>query len=407
MSTYRIKNNTTGQEYNLVSGNLEIPYEGIWYLENMYIDTDAGFSNGDLVSVTFMDKTLNGVFLDFVSYTGYVSGTILGGKGTLGQEIESISFQGVSVKTIVDSIASRTQHTISPLSDASLLATSIPRFEKLKDKASDSLSKLMKQVGGIWRISLDGQIIISRETYTDISVKYPILQAGNPAPGFIGYDVLDKTPNIGFWKIYCEEILLEPGFSVDGHNVKEVIYDLNISEPGDISIMWSFEDAKHIQDYRIADQNRDLIYLRKYRMKIISQNPTNRTVTVIPDPDLEILKNGLRDVPIVYTSPNMHINVTIGAICYIEFANGDPGRPIVTGWEDTSNLTLMEIASPSSTQLSARKGDGCGYLVFTPNVGMAPAVLAYSPIPVPVTPPVVLIGPIRIQEGSSKVKIGG
>lgn len=407
MSTYQIKNNSTSQEYNIISGNLEIPNQGVWMMENMFVDTDTGLQNGDLVSITWMDKTLSGVFTHFVSYVGYISGTIIGGKGTLSTELPSISFQGVSVRNIIEYIASATQHTISPASDQALLAVSVPRFEKLKEIASDSISKLMSMIGGIWRISLDGQILITKETYPDISIVYPTLKEDSSELGFIPYNVLDKKNNLGFWSIYCEDLLVEPGFSVEGNQVKEVVYDLNISKGQDITIAWNFFDAEHIQDYKISQQNRDLLYTYKYRMKVISQNPVNRTVTVIPDPDLEILKNGLRDVPIVYTSPNMHINVTTGAICFVEFANGDPGRPIVTGWEDTSNLTLVEVASPSATQLSARKGDGCGYLVFTPNVGMSAAVLAYSPIPVPVTPPVVLIGPIQIQEGSSKVKVGG
>lgn len=407
MSTYTITNKSTGQVFDITSGLLEIPNQGVWIMEDVSINTDEGFKDKDQVDITFMDRTLSGVLDDLVVYEGYISCTVIGGKGTLSTRLESQSWQGVSVRNIVDYIAKITSHTVSLSSDAALLATSVPRFEKLKDMASDSLSKLMSLVGGIWRIALDGTLIITKETYPDISVKYPTLKETTTDGVFFNYIVLDKNPNLGHWKIYCEDILVEPGFSIEGNKVKETMYDINIGSQQNISIYWTFFDPQHIQDYNLSQQNRDLIYLRKYRMKVISQHPTNRTVTVIPDPDLEILKNGLRDVPIMYTSPNMHINVTMGAICYVEFANGDPGRPVVSGWEDTSNLTLLEIASPASTQLSARKGDGCGYLVFTPNVGMSPAVLAYSPVVVPVVPPTILIGPIRIQEGSSKVKVGG
>jgi len=406
MSTYTITNKQ-GQLYDLISCRLEIPNQGVWIFSDLAIDSNEGFDEGDEVTINFIDSNLTGTIKDFVLYTGFISCTVIGGKATLDQQIDSYNFSGVVLRTIVQYIASQTGHTISPASDLALLNTSIPRFEKLKEMASDSLNKLMSLVGGIWRISLDGQILISKESYPDISVKYPNLREDTTQGIFLNYDVLDKRPNLGYWKIYCEDTLVEPGFSVEGNNVKETIYDLNIGEFQNIAITWNFFDPNHILDYKISSQNRELIYLKKYRMKVLSQNTSTGAVTVFPDPDIDVLKNGLRDVPIVYTIPNMHVLVTPGAICYVEFANGDPGRPIVVGWEDSSNLTLVEIASPSSTQLSARKGDGCGYLVFTPNAGMAPAVLTYSDIPVPVTPPVVLIGPIKIQEGSSKVKVGG
>ena len=392
--------NPAGEEYEIISCVLEIPNKGIWIVNNLKIDTETGFKDGDSVVIKFMDKTLLGTFTDFVSYAGYILGTVVGGKATFFNELESITFQNTTVKTIVSYIASKTNHTLSDQSDPSVLSMYIPRFEKLKDMASGSMDRLTSLIGAIWRIGLDGSLIVTKENYPDISIKYPQLIEFNT------FDVLDKKPNSGFWRIYCEDFLVEPGFSIENNTVKEIIYDLNIGSEMDINIKWTFFEPDHIQLYNLTQQNSDLIFLYKYRMKVIYQN-LNGTVTVIPDPDLDILKNGLREVPIVYTSPNMQVKVSPGAICYVEFANGDPGRPFISGWENTDSLIELDVSNPSSTQLSARKGDGCGYLVFTPNVGMAPAVLTYSPIPVPVTPPVVLIGPIQIQEGSSKVKIGG
>ena len=336
MATYTIQNDRTGNTYEIIQGLLEIPIQGVWMVSFLHIDVDEDIQEGDAVTITFMDKTLKGLFTDFENYTGFISGTVIGGKATLGNILESITFQGVIVRDIVQYIAKNTGHEVSTLSDQNLLNTSIPRFEKLRDAASNSLNKLMSLIGGIWRITLDGQILISKESYPDITVKYPQLQEGG------NYDVLNKMPNQGLWDIYCEDYLIEPGFSVQNNQVRETTYSLNIDKKGDILINWQFFPPEHITQYQVSSQTRDLLFLRRYRMKVISQT-SNGLVTVIPDPDLDILKNGLRDIPIVYTSPNMQVKVSPGAICYVEFANGDPGRPVVTGWENTSNLIDISI----------------------------------------------------------------
>lgn len=417
---YTITNKRTGNTYDVIAGLLEIPNKGVWIISNLSIDTDEGFLDNDEVSVSFMDKSLVGIFTDIEIYAGFISGTVIGGKGTLPTELESISFQGVSVRNIVEYIAQKTAHQISPLSDSSLLNVSIQRFEKLKDKASSSLNKIMEIVGGSWRISLDGQIIIFYESYPEISVKYPSLEE------FTNYDVLDKKPNLGYWQIYCEEFLVEPGFTISGNKVKETIYDLNIDRHMNVSIKWTFFEPDHVQLYDLTQQTRELLFLNKYRMKVISQS-SNGLLTVIPDPDLDILKNGLRDVPISYTAPNMRAKILPGAICFVEFANGDPGKPVVTSFEDTNSLIEIDIANPSSTQNAARQGDrvSCGSFTIAstpPPMPMTPGTLTitytdafgttvpFFSISAPdlnttaTTPTVNIIG--NIVEGSSKLKIG-
>ena len=189
---------------------------------------------------------------------------------------------------------------------------------------------------------------------------------------------------------------------------------------------WTFFDPDHIQLYNLTEQTRELLFLKKYRMKVISQS-SNGLLTVIPDPDLDILKNGLRDVPIEYTSPSMSAKISPGAICFIEFANGDPGRPVVTSFEGLDYLIELDIASPSITQNAARKEDkvNCGSFTIAstpPPMPMTPGTLTVTytdafGVTVPFfsisapdlntlasTPTVNIVG--KIAEGSSKVKIG-
>jgi len=403
--TYTITNVSSGKTYDILGDSLEILNRGIWYMEDLKIDTQDQFSDQDQVQILFMDKTLTGTITDIVNYTGFISGSVIGGKNTLSNELESISFQGVSVNTIVSYIAAQTGHIVSTSSDQSLLTTSISRFEKLKAMASDSLDKLMSMVGGIWKIALDGSIYVGYESFPDISIKYPSLKEMD------NYDVLNKVPNLGFWQVYCEEILIEPGFTVDGNSVRVVHYSLNTESKLNILITWSFPEPEHIAQYKLSEQTRELLYLTRYRMRVISQSSINGNITCFPDPDISILKNGLRDVPIMYTSPDMAITVKPGAICFVEFANGDPGRPYISGWENKPNLTEIDLAASTGPRSVARVNDTVNVGTITISAAPMTGVITgtYQPpigSPVPIVAGVIPLTAGRISSGSSIVKAG-
>ena len=404
---FKVTNTKLGQTFDLVSGYLELPIQGIWTLWNVNIDNgDLPFSNGDPITVEFLGKNLVGTFVDAVNYDGKVTGTIIGGKGTLANIIESTSYIGVSVRSIVSFIAAKTGHSIDPSSDAKLLSTSVQRFEKVTSSASAMLSKVLSPYNAIWRVTPSGTIYIGYEQYPDMTIKFPTLI---PA---INFDILDKQQALGYWRVYTEDTLIEPAFSISGNNVKEVIYDLNVDSNG-ITIRLDFNDPAHIIDYQMASESRDTIFHRKYRMKVSVQK-ADGTVTLFPDPDNILFKTGLRDVPIVYPLPGMKIKVQPGAICYVEFANGDPGLPIISSWDDKTSASLVEIIHTNALP-AARKGDtvDCGKLTLAVAAGVLSGLYVYPVSTPPHVPPQITVTPGTpfqltgvIDKGSSIVSIG-
>lgn len=401
---YKIKNNRIGKEYDLVATILELPVQGVWLARNLNVDSQDDFKDGDSVSITFLDKTLSGTFQDTVNYNGYVKGTVVGGKNTMSLTLDSLSYNGVSVKTFANYIATQTGQPLDSASDQNLLNTSITRFEKLTASASDMLDKVLQPYNAIWKVTTDGKLFIGYETHPDISVKYPTLIQGR------NLDVLDKQQDLGFWSVYNEEILLEPIFSIDGNNVKEVVYDLNTEERDNITVKLDFYDPAHVLSYKLNSQVRDTLYHKKYRMKV-SQQKSDGTLTIFPDPDNALLKNGLRDVPIVYPMPNMKIEVKPGAICYVEFANGDPGFPIVSSWNNNDKLTKVTFAASGTAKKVARVDDlvDMGTLVISaaPMTGVITGT--YTPpggMSVPVTAGSIALKSGKITTGSDIVLSG-
>lgn len=156
--------------------------------------------------------------------------------------------------------------------------------------------------------------------------------------------------------------------------------------------------------FEIANQKLKDAFNKSYRCRVVAQN-SDGTLELQMDPAIDLIKNGLSKVPYCPPIPNTKVTIGYGTYAVLAFLNGDPRYPRIVGWDSFTQPSKLEI-SATGAKAAARIDDECGYLVFTPNVGAAPAVLAYSPTPVPVTPPTILIGPLKIQKGSTDVSIG-
>lgn len=120
--------------------------------------------------------------------------------------------------------------------------------------------------------------------------------------------------------------------------------------------------------------------------------------------------------------PGLRVDLPVGQEVLVGFDNHDPTRPYIahlgtlgTGLApssitvDASGLINLGVGASKGV---ARLDDGAdaGTLVFTPNAGLAPAVLTYLPPGVPPVPPVavppVVYVPLSavINEASTKVR---
>lgn len=79
-----------------------------------------------------------------------------------------------------------------------------------------------------------------------------------------------------------------------------------------------------------------LPYFARYECRVVVQN-ADGTLELMPD-DPKI--PGLSGVRIYSGIPGVTVTVSPGARCLLEFAGGDPSRPIVTGWEPGDAVTL-------------------------------------------------------------------
>lgn len=397
-----------GQDtYNILSLSLGIPIRGCWDIDSLRISEEVSANVGDSITVKLFDKELKGNIVNLVAFAGVTTLIVSAGSYKLGDILESDNFYGGIVRDVVNFILSKTNMTLSTKSSLDILSTSFNRFDKIQASSADILDRLLELTdGGIWRVELDGSLYIGREEYSDISVKYPDATEND------NYLIRDKQMDA--YEIYTMDILFEPGFIIEGHNVRETTITVG-SETTTTDL--SFLPPDYISTRTMASNMKEIVYTTKYSFSVLEQT-ANGNVSVIPDSEIQdLFSGGLKNVPIVYPMPNMKVKVKPGAKCILEFLNGSPTNPVISGWlynnKDLVTVYFSDVTDDISTMKgAARINDpvNVGTLSGIITIGMTniPVTFTYSPAnggAKLVLPSVPLNGGL-ISNGSQTVKIG-
>lgn len=397
-----------GQDtYNILSLSLDIPIRGCWDIKGLRISEEVSANVGDSITVKLFDKELKGNIVNLVAFAGVTTLIVSAGSYKLGDILESDNFYGGIVRDVVNFILSKTNMTLSTKSSLDILSTSFNRFDKIQASSADILDRLLEFTdGGIWRIELDGSLYIGREEYSDISVKYPDATEND------NYLIRDKQMTA--YEIYTMDILFEPGFIIEGHNVRETTIIVGSETTATVI---HFLPPDYISTRTMASNMKEIVYTTKYSFSVLEQT-ANGNVSVIPDSEIQdLFSGGLKNVPIVYPMPNMQVKVKPGAKCILEFLNGSPTNPVISGWLYNNKDLVTVYFSDVTTDTSVMKGAArindpvnVGTLSGIITIGMTniPVTFTYSPANggAPLVLPSVPLNGGLISNGSQTVKIG-
>lgn len=397
-----------GQDtYNILSLSLDIPIRGCWDIKGLRISEEVSANVGDGITVKLFDKELKGNIVNLVAFAGVTTLIVSAGSYKLGDILESDNFYGGIVRDVVNFILSKTNMTLSTKSSLDILSTSFNRFDKIQASSADILDRLLEFTdGGIWRIELDGSLYIGREEYSDISVKYPDATEND------NYLIRDKQMTA--YEIYTMDILFEPGFIIEGHNVRETTIIVGSETTATVI---HFLPPDYISTRTMASNMKEIVYTTKYSFSVLEQT-ANGNVSVIPDSEIQdLFSGGLKNVPIVYPMPNMQVKVKPGAKCILEFLNGSPTNPVISGWLYNNKDLVTVYFSDVTTDTSVMKGAArindpvnVGTLSGIITIGMTniPVTFTYSPANggAPLVLPSVPLNGGLISNGSQTVKIG-
>jgi len=339
----------------LVECHLIIPKIGAWIANDVLVDTDTPLSLGQAVTMNFMDRTFKGTVLDTGVFEGYQRCTIIGGSGKLSSYLESTPYNSTTVGQVLRDIARKTSHTVSTSIDQTLLNSNLASWNIIRMKAALAITKLLSEIGAIWRILTDGTLWIGKEVYTPLNAQ--------------DFTVLEEFPEEARWDIYNEDYLIDPLTSLSGNNIQQVEYFVKDNE---LKMSVYFTDTYADSTDKLTDQSDNILYNSTYRCQVVTQH-SDGTLDLIPNPDNILIKNGFVNVPIIYPFPGMTIQVPAGTFCYVQFMNGDPQYPRVIGWDDTGLATKVQLIHANENK-AARVGDivDCGKITVVQTSPMPP-----------------------------------
>lgn len=402
--------------YNITELQLYIPINGCWDIPYLRVADELAISVGQAVEVKIFDKVLKGTAIDVSIYGGVTTIIIAASTYKLKDVYPANHIYGGAINDVVKIILGNTGMTLSPNSDKSILSTSFNAFHSIQATAGDTLNNLLKlSKGATWKIELDGTLFVGRISYSDISAKYPSAIEND------NYIVREKY--MDKYDVFTMEFLFEPGFTIDNKKVlaTELLIEADssggASSQKDVSVTTLFHFQEPVEDSisEIGSNENELLYLKKYSASVVEQ-PSDTTVSIYLDSDVqELFEGGLKNVPIIVPMPNMFIKVKPGAKCILEFINGSPANPAITGWyhgqDDFVSVTFSDNTKnpPSFIDAAARKGDRVSVGTLTGTTAAGPVTFVYTPYDTtqpPVTDVTIPLSGGLIITGSTKITIG-
>lgn len=366
----------------VISGSVTVPSAGVWAADVLLaisspIPTSCVLTLGDLV--------LRGTAVRAADFAGSRSVRLVGGGGGWRQAVTARAYQspaGVPLSMILRDLALEVGEAVNVPVDYPVGTA----FVREAGPASRVLRQLVGAAG--WWMDPAG-----------------VTQVGPRLPGLIASDftVIHYSGGKGTFEIATETLAdWVPGRSFMGPTmsapatISTVRHVLTNEGSSRLEVMTSASGADRLMAgfrelVRGESPGQTFLGTYEYRIQVVTGAPTASSVDATPtDPTLGL--PGLSRLPLVPGTLGEGVLPVVGSTCLVQFVNGSPKRPIVTGGDPANPPAFANLLN--GTKGAARDGDPCGFLI--PGSGGA----SWSP-----TNPGGGI-PMSITGGSSKLKVG-
>jgi hypothetical protein len=298
----------------VTSASVSIPAWGAWFAE---VSVDGEKTLSGSVTLTIADLTLNGTVLSGGPAKGRSHFRIVGGAGGWGRTIPAKAYANdaqVKVSTVLGDAAAAVQETLGTVSS---------------DRVGPAFVRPSGPAG--WVL----EQVAPRGWYVD---EAGVTQIGARVAGKLPAGVTHGPVDLarGSVTLASESIsAILPGLVVDGLTAVDVLHEIS-AEGGLRSTVYGARSAgsSRIPDaiWAIVDQydpDRRFRGVTEYRVVTVDGNRLNlqpvRVSTGMPD---------LRRVPIRPGVAGCDGTAALGSRVLVGFADSDPGRPFVAGFED-------------------------------------------------------------------------
>lgn len=307
-----------------VSARANIPAWGCWYADAV-LDDEVTLSGA--VTLELADLALRGTIVSGGPYKGRSTYRVVGGTGGWGKTIERRGYAndaGVRLANVLTDAAQAAGETL----DATTVAESTigPAWVREEGPASRALELLAKEA---WYVGEDGITRLGRRAAVEFAADAERI-AQDLARGTI--------------KLAADAIAtILPGAIVDGVEAVDVLHELNAD--GLRSTIWGKgvgTTSRRLSALRrvVAQLMPDYKFrgVTEYRVVTLDGNRLNLQAVRV--------SSGMPDLQRVRVRPGVagcKATVALGSSVLVAFIDGDPGRPIVVGFEDADGAGFAAV----------------------------------------------------------------
>jgi len=158
--------------FPVIRGSIRRPRIGVWNAD-LVVDCTTEISGAVTLETEDGAFSLAGVAYREGVFQATLSMKVIGGAGRLsvppggiGSPISPKSYQGATVRLVLNDIMAACGETLSSTSDAATLGAVLRRWVVTAGSGKDALARLLEQFSGIsWRVLADGSVWVGPETW--------------------------------------------------------------------------------------------------------------------------------------------------------------------------------------------------------------------------------------------------
>lgn len=318
---------TTANGLDVSSLKLSLYRTGPWEADIEVMDSDAELTEtielniGGQTFVGTADAARTGSDLG-----GLTSLTVRGGAGGLDETVERQGYTATTVAIVLGDLLAIAGESLSSTVDASLLSVSLLRWTRQAGTVREAIRLLMEHLGHRWRILADGSFWFGSDDLADSG-----LTEGDD------YTVTDESPKTARDEVAIEEPSIRPGQTFRSKAVEAVHYRLD----GELRATVEYDSPNRLERRLEGIAKRAtgrMAYAKPFEAKVVKQNADGS----LELRSLDESQPNLSRVPYMSGAPGLTLTVTVGAVVKLEFLNGDPTRPVVTGY-GSDGLTSISV----------------------------------------------------------------
>jgi hypothetical protein len=302
---------------SLTSALVSLPLSGAWTAELALspLQGDAAAAASGAITVELNGLTLSGFVVRSDAVDGAIHVRVVGGNGKLSTTVQERFYRGASTvrKIVTDILRDCGGETLSADSSATVLDTQLSTWQRASESAGGALSRIVESLGGNWRVTPDGDILVTGgESWPIVAPPHTLVTGSDGAAGVYRVAWPGATP---------DEIL--PGVTFRGMRIRYVSHELTAgSLRTEVRTQEPREQLAKLREFMARGE----WYSRLWPAVVDRQNADGSVDVVVAG------RWGETAVKLRHGLPGVTVLVAQGQQVLIGYEQDDPKRPFAALW---------------------------------------------------------------------------